>query len=134
MSAQSTTPEASPTAELQDFYNLGFCKFGLEQAMEIEKASLATLVSLSAYAIDLSKSAALFAPITFSPLAGDVLDTATKAYASFLDLQMYWLTLLMPQADKPTASGSHKQPQAKAAPSAESGMDVVLGTPAGSKS
>lgn len=127
MTAKTTTPDTLLTVDL--------CNLGLEQAIEIEKASLATLVSLSVYTIDLSKSASLFSPLTFSPLAGDFFDVATKAYASFLDLQMHWLGLLMPNAGKAAASVSRsrlrtKPVEAKAEP-LESVMDVVLGTPAG---
>ena len=63
---------------------------------------MAALVSVSSYAIDLSKSAGLFSPMAFSALPGDFFDTAAKAYASLLDLQMYWLALLMPQAASQT--------------------------------
>jgi hypothetical protein len=138
VTARTTTPESSPIAELQDFCNLDFYNHGLERAIEIEKASLATFVSLGAYAIDLSKSASLFAPMAFSPLGGDFFDVATKAYASFFDLQMHWLALLMPQAAKPAASGPSGQDRTKPvqtkAKALESGMDAVIGTAAGRKS
>lgn len=127
MPANTTAPEAPSTADLQNF-----CALGMEQVMEIEKASLAALVSLSSYAIDLSRSACLFAPITFSPLPGDFFDVATKAYASLLDLQMHWLTLLMPQAANADTGSSVKVRMT--AKTLEHPMDAVIGTPKGSKS
>jgi len=127
----TATPKASPTAELQDFYNLSVCNLGLEQAIEMEKASLAAFVSLTSYAVDLSNSASLFSPIALPPLAGDFFGTATKLYASFVDLRMYWLNLLLPQAAKADA-GSQARIQSKAKLT-EHGMDAVVGTPAGGK-
>ena len=129
--ATNPTPKASPTAELQDFYNLGMGNLGLEQAIELEKASLTAFVSLTSYAIDLSNSASLFSPIALPPVACDFFGTATKLYASFVDLQMYWLNLLMPQAGRADANSSAKvRTQAK---TLEHGMDAVIGTAAGGK-
>ena len=131
MTPSNTTP-ASPTAALQSLYNLDFRTLGLEQAIEMQSASLAALVSVSSYAIDLSRSAGLFSPMAFSALPGDFLDTATKAYASFLDLQMCWLALLRPQAAHADAVSHGKLP-ARALP-LEEGMDAAFGARAGSKS
>lgn len=132
VSSLSPPPEASPTVELPGLCNLEMCNLGLEQAIEMEKASLATFVSLSSYAIDLSRSASLFYPVTFSFLSGDFFDTANKLCASFVDLQMLWLNLLIPQS-APADAGSHGQVQAKAK-TLEHGMDVVVGASAGGHS
>ena len=98
----------------------------------MQNASLAALVSGSSFAIDLSRSAGLFSPMAFSALPGDFLDTAIKACASLLDLQMCWLALLGPQAAHPGAVSHGKLP-ATALP-LEEGMDAAVGARAGSKS
>lgn len=127
MPTETTLPNPSLTAGFQDF-----CNVGLEQVIELEKASLATLVSVSSYAIDLSRSAGLFSPMAFSALPGDYLDSTTKFCASLLDLQMCWLPLLLPQAAQAHA-GNHGNVRATAN-ALETGMDKVVGVSAGRKS
>jgi hypothetical protein len=76
-----------------DFQDL--CSLALDQAIGIEKASLTTVVRLNSSVIDIYKNAFWFAPVF-----GDLLDTAAKSFAFCIELQMNWLTMLVPHANE----------------------------------
>lgn len=93
----------------------------MDQALAIEKASEATVVSLNSCAINLYKSSLWSAP-AFS----DLLDMVAQILAFSMELQMNWLTLLTPHASSQMASSSGSQAQATGDELAHS-MDVAIG-------
>jgi hypothetical protein len=65
------------------------CSFGIDQAIEIEKVSLATVVCLNSCILDIHKYAFLLAPVPSYVFA-----TAAQAFASCVELHINWLTLM----------------------------------------
>jgi hypothetical protein len=86
----NATPDADFSAVLQDL-----CSLEVHQAIEIEKTSLATFVGLNSCVIEFYKNA-----FWFAPAFGDLLDAADKSFACCMELQMSWLTMIAPQANK----------------------------------
>jgi len=91
---QGETPIAGFPGDLQDLLTVG-----VGEVLEIERASLASFLSLNSCAIDVYKSAFCF-PQFVAPL----LETMTKSLQSCLELQMNWLDLLAPRAGSSAAS------------------------------
>jgi hypothetical protein len=105
------TPNVEFPSDFQDL-----CSLAMDQAMGIEKASLTTVVRLNSSVIDIYKNAFWFAPVF-----GDLLDTAAKSFAFCIELQMNWLTMMMPHA-----SSSESQAESPAEELAHS-MDIAIG-------
>jgi hypothetical protein len=115
-----------------DFQDL--CSRAMDRAIGIEKASLTTDVGLNSSVIDIYKNAFWFAPVFC-----ELLDTATKSFAFCTELQMSWLTLMMPHASGaseallPVAAPSStvaSSSESQAQPTAEvleSSMDIAIG-------
>jgi hypothetical protein len=95
------TPITGFPGDLQDV-----CTCGIGEAIELERAWLASIASLNKCALDVYKNAFR------SPTLDVYFDTMTKAFASCLELQMNWLGLLLPHASSKVAkdSGSRAQP------------------------
>jgi hypothetical protein len=85
----SNEGQAPDVKFLGDFQDL--CSFGMDQAIEIGKASLATYVHVNSCVLDIYKNASYFTPVF-----GNLLDVASQALAFSLELQMNWLTALAP--------------------------------------
>jgi hypothetical protein len=86
MPANNTVLSAD-TIEFQDL-----CSLGMDRAIGIEKASLASGVRLNACVLDIYKKASWFAPV------GKLFKAAAQAIASCIEMQQNWLTLLAPHA------------------------------------
>jgi hypothetical protein len=100
----------------------------MDQALGIEKASLATVVNLNATALD------MYSNSLFAPAFGELLDTAAKAFAFYMNFQMTWLSLMFPQAKVGTEALAHfaepavaSSPAEPTAEEVEHGVDVALG-------
>jgi hypothetical protein len=127
MPASRTTPFLATASECQtpdvgfpgDFQDL--CSFAMDQALAVERASEATVVSLNSCAIDLYKSS-----LSFAPAFSDLLDIVAQTLAFSMELQMYWLTLLAPHASSQVASSSGSQAQATGDELAHT-MEVAIG-------
>jgi len=103
------TPDARLYAEFQDL-----CIFAMDQALEIENASFDVAVCLNSCLMDICKNA------FFAPVLGNLSNAAAQALASCVELQVNYLTLLIP--------GSHRL--AGPSPSAEElahCMDIAIG-------
>jgi hypothetical protein len=83
---EGETPITGFPGDAQDLFNLG-----IGEMLELERASLASFVSLNSCAIEVCKHAFGF-PLFVAPLLG----TMTKSLQSCLELQSNWLGLLMP--------------------------------------
>ncbi len=124
-----TTPANSPppnTGTPRDFQNL--CSFAMDHALGIEKASLATVVSLNSSVLDIYKSS-----LWFTPVLGNLLDMVSQAVACSMEMQMNWFTLMAPLASPHVAaaasavahsSGSQAQPNAD---EFAYSMDIAIG-------
>jgi hypothetical protein len=97
----------------------------MDQALGIEKASLATVVSLNSCVLDIYQDA-----LRFTPVFGNLFDMAAQAVACSMKMQMNWLTLLTPQhvatPDSRVASTSGGQAQPREEDLAHS-MDIAIG-------
>lgn len=118
--------QTSNTGFPVDFQDL--CSHAMDQALGIEKASLATVVNLNATALQ------MYSNSLFVPAFGELLDTAAKAFALYINLQMTWLVLLFPQAKVGTEALVHfaepaaaSSPAERTAEEVEHGVDVTLG-------
>lgn len=119
-----TTPASSPPPNAGfpvDFQDL--CSFAMDQALGIQKASMATVVSFNSSVLDIYKSS-----LWFTPVFGNLFDMVFQAVACSMELQMNWLTLLAPHASSMVASdvGGKSHPKAKADVLAHS-MDIAIG-------
>jgi len=85
---QGETPITGFPGDFQDLFTVG-----IGEAIELERASMASIASLSACAIDVYQNVFCF-PRFVAPL----LDTMTRSLQSCLELQMNWLDLMMPRA------------------------------------
>jgi hypothetical protein len=104
------TQNAGFPGDFQDLFS-----FGMDRAIEIQKASLSTVVCLNSCAIDIYKNA-----FWFMPSLGGLFETAAQSFASCMDLQLNWLTMPI------TASRNAAIPS----PSAEelaNCMDIAIG-------
>jgi hypothetical protein len=120
---EDQTPNAGLPVDFQDL-----CSFAMDQALGIEKASLATVVSLNSCVLDIYQEA-----LRLNPVFGNLFDLVSQAVACSMELQMNWLTLLAPYAlsdvatlDSRVASSSGGQAQPKADVS-ERSMDIAIG-------
>jgi hypothetical protein len=104
------TPNTGFPGDFQDLFS-----FGLDQAIEIQKTSLSTVVCLNSCAIDIYKNT-----FWFVPSLGGLFETAAQSFASCMELQLNWLT--MPLA----ASHSVATPSSSAEELAHC-MDIVIG-------
>jgi hypothetical protein len=115
------TPDVEFPSDFQDL-----CSLAMDQAMGIEKASLTTFVRLNLSVIDIYKNVFLFAPVF-----GDLLDTTAKSFAFCIELQMNWMTMMVPHVSEVAApssavassSGSQAQPTAEVP---ERNMETVM--------
>jgi hypothetical protein len=122
---EGQTPNAGFPDDFQDL-----CSLAMDQAIGIEKASLTTVIRLNSSVIDIYKNAFWFAPVF-----GDLLDTAAKSFAFCMELQMNWLTMMVPHANEVAApsstvassSGSQAPPTAEVP---ESDLDIAIGAQA----
>jgi len=78
---EGKTPNAGVPVDFQYL-----CNFGVDQAIEIEKASLATVVRLNSCVLDIYKNA-----FWFAPEVGDLFDTAAESFALCMELHLNWL-------------------------------------------
>jgi hypothetical protein len=104
----------------------------MDRAMGIEKASLATVVRLNSCACEIYQNALWGAPVF-----GNLFGPAANALAFYVELQMHWLTMMMPHANgsaesllqvtapgSTVASSSDQQPTAEVL---EQCMDIAIG-------
>lgn len=119
------TPNEGETAitgypgDLQDLFNVG-----IGEMIELERASLASLVSLNSCALDLCKSNFCF-PLFVAPFV----ETMTKSLQSCLELQMNWLDLMLPGTGSKAASSPARQdPPAPEEVEAEYVEDFIVDT------
>jgi hypothetical protein len=103
-------PNAGFPGDFQDLFS-----FGMDQAIEIQKASLSTVGCLNSCAIDIYKNAFWFAPV-LSNLFG----AAAQSFASCMKLQLNWLTMPI------GASRSAASPSSSAEELANC-MDIAIG-------
>jgi len=106
-----------------DFQEL--CSFAMDQALGIEKASLATLVSLNSSLLDISESS-----LWFTPVFGNLIYVAAQAVACSIELQMSWFSLLSPQHAATPGRAVAGNAGEEAQPTAEElaqGMDIAIG-------
>lgn len=80
--------------DLQDLFSVG-----IGEMLDLERASMASLVSLNSCAIEVYKSACGL-PVLVAPF----LETMTKSLQSCLELQMNWLGLLASRSGSTGAS------------------------------
>jgi hypothetical protein len=116
---EGKTPNAGVPVEFQHL-----CNFGMEGAIEIEKASLATVVCLNSCVLDLYKNA-----FWFAPEVGNLFDTAAESFAFCMELHRNWLDQLASLAlsgESAVASSSGRQAKPKADALAHS-MDIAIG-------
>ena len=83
----------------------------MDQALGIEKASLATVVSLSSSVLDIYESS-----LRFTPVFGDLIDMVSQAVACSMELQMNWLSLFAPYASLHVATPTAVSRSAPAPP------------------
>lgn len=95
------------------------CSRGFDQALGIEKASFSALVGLSTCANHIYRNG-----VWFTPLLGNMFDTAAEAVVFCMELQMYWLTLMAPLAFAPAAVAGNAQPAAEVLAHS---MDIAIG-------
>jgi hypothetical protein len=115
MPASSPPPNAGFPGDSQDLFSLG-----MDWAIEIEKASLATVISLNSCVLDIYKNA-----LWFTPASGNLLDMASRALAFSMELQTNWLTVLAPHASSHVATqGRQAQPTAD---ELAYSMDIAIG-------
>jgi hypothetical protein len=99
------TPDAGFPGDFQDL-----CSFAMDQALAIEKASQATVVSLNSCMLD---------------IFGNSIDMASKSFAFCMELQMNWLTMFAPHVFSHVAAAGRQ-----AHPSADEvalSMDIAVG-------
>ena len=80
--------------DLQDLFTVG-----IGEMLDLERASVASLVSLNCCAIEVCKSALNF-PLFVAPF----LETMTKSLQNCLELQLNWLNLLASGTGGPASS------------------------------
>lgn len=114
--------EAGQTSDAgfpSDFQEM--CSFAMDQAIGIEKASLATVVCLNSCAIDIYKNG-----LWFSPVLGNLFDAAAQAFASCMELQMNFLARQASHISGTVAS-IHGMQVRQTAEVLERSMDIVTG-------
>jgi hypothetical protein len=114
-----STPDAGFTADFQDLYGLA-----MDQAVGLEKASLAAVACLSSCAIDIYKNESWL-----SPALGKLFDEAFQALATCIELQLSCLALLTPHAlSQASTEASHFVSQATPTPDELAHcMDIAMG-------
>jgi hypothetical protein len=110
-SKESRTVNAGFPYDFQDL-----CLQAMDRAIGIEKASLATVVGLNSSAVDIYKNAFRFAPVF-----GELLDATAKSFTLCIELQMNWLTMMVPHASR---SGGQAEPPAE---ELAHSMDIAIG-------
>lgn len=114
---EGETPITGFPGDLHDVYTLG-----IGQAIEFERAWLASIASLNSCAIGASKSAVRM------PLPFDIFfDTMMRVFASGMAFQQSWLSLILPSAGSKTASDPVRQVQPQEKESKD-GMDFAVET------
>lgn len=73
------------------------CSSAMDRALGVEEASLCAAVKFNSVFFDIYQKSFLI-----TPAFADLLDTAAKTFAFYTNLQMSWLTLMMPHAKLPT--------------------------------
>ncbi len=95
---------------------------GIDRALGLEKASLASLVRLNSCVFDLFWNTACLSPVA------QLMDAARQAFALSMELQMAWLNLVAPHVWQwlPLASNHCRQicPPAEVL---ERSMDIAIG-------
>lgn len=116
---QGETPITGFPGDFQDLFTVG-----IGEAIELERASMASIASLSSSAINVYKNVFCF-PLFVAPL----LETMTKSLQSCLELQRNWLDLMTPRARSTAASDPAGQdpPEAEGV-EAEYAEDLVVVT------
>jgi hypothetical protein len=119
MPANSPPPIAGFPGHFQDL-----CSFAMDQAIGIEKVSLTTFVSLNSSLIDIYKSA-----FCCSPVFSDLVDTAAKSLALSMEMQMNWLSMMLPPATGSlrVASSVDDPPARPVEDELADSMDVAIG-------
>jgi hypothetical protein len=115
-SMKDQTPDAEFKVDFQDLFVLA-----MDQAIGIEKASLAAVVCLNSGAIDSSMNA-----LRFSPAFGNLFNTAAQAFASCMELQLSLMSLMASHVSDTLESISGMQAQLTAEV-LERSMDIALG-------
>jgi hypothetical protein len=121
--------KSTPTSNTTLYLVAAKGDLGIDQLIEVEKASVATVVRLHTDVGDLYKN-----PFWFAPVFGDLLDIAAKSFTLCVKLQMDWLAMMMPQishsseplqvaAPSNTGTGSSAQPKEEL----ERSMDIAIG-------
>ena len=103
------TQNAGFPGDFQDLFS-----FGMDQAIEIQKASLSTVVCLNSCAIDIYQNAFWFAPVL-----SNLFDAAAQSFTFCMELQLNWLTLLIP--------ASHAASPSSSAEELAHSMDIAIG-------
>jgi hypothetical protein len=110
------TPDADFMVDFQDLFVLA-----MDQAIGIEKASLAAVVCLNSDAIDSSMNA-----LRYSPAFGNLFSSAAQAFASCMELQLSLMSLMGSHVSDTLESISGMQAQLTEEVLAYS-MDIALG-------
>jgi hypothetical protein len=74
----------------------------MDKAIGIEKASLATVVGLNSAVVDIYKDA-----FGYAPVFGELFDTTAKSFALCIELQMNWLTMMVPHPNERSETSLH---------------------------
>jgi hypothetical protein len=98
---------------------LDFCSEAMDQALGIEKASLSAMAEINSCALD-----------SCEHLAGDLLGAAVRVFASCVQAQLSWFTLMLPYVCEENKALPCVA-AAAGAPSIDQGMDVVIGAGGG---
>ena len=109
--------ETSNAGFPSDFLDL--CSEAMDQALGIEKASLSAMVEINSCALD-----------TCEHLAGDLWGAAVRVFASCVQAQLSWLTLMLPSVCE-ESKALRNVAAAAGMPSIDQGMDVVIGAGSG---
>jgi hypothetical protein len=114
---EGQTPITGFPGDLQDV-----CNLGIGEAIELQRAWLASIASLNSCAMGAHQNA-----FCFPPFLAPFFDTMTKSIASCLELQMNWLNLLLSRAGSTVVSvpGSQAQTEEEAS---ERSMDFAVET------
>ncbi len=96
---------------------------GIDRALGIEEASLASLVRFNSSVFDCYRNTACLAP-----LVAQLIDAALQAFGFSVELQMAWLNLIAPHAWKwlPLTSSSGRQ-TCPPADVLKRSMDIAIG-------
>ena len=115
---QAQTPYAGFAAEFQEL-----CSLAMDQAIGIEKASLAAIASFQSCAIDIDKNSSWD-----SPALGKLSEAAAQAIASCIELQLSWLALLASHTlSRVSTVAGRSGSQSTAADELAYSMDIAIG-------